>query len=133
MKKLIIVGMFSLALSQVQAQNEPKEIDIQLDKKTDVQHKPDFPGGMQMFYKYFATNFNYPDDSKFKGGRTLVEFIVEVDGSLTDIKVVVPLGFGIDEQLIKIFKASPLWIPATNNGEKIKCSYMMPINLSMAN
>ncbi len=132
MKKLIIVGMFFLSLSQVQAQNEPKQIDNQLYKTTDVELKPEFPGGMQMFYKYIGSNFKLPRDKDFKGGRMLANFTVGIDGKITDIKVK-DIGFGTKEELIRVLENSPLLMPAELNGQKVRCSYVLPVILGSNN
>ena len=132
MKKLIVVGMFLLSLCQVQGQNQPKEINNELYKTTDVEIKPEFPGGMQMFYKYIGANFKLPRDKDFKGGRMFASFTVGTDGKITDIKVK-DLGFGTKEELIRVLENSPLWIPAELNGQKVRCSYVLPVSLGSNN
>ncbi|MEC4050437.1 energy transducer TonB [Flavobacterium sp. SUN046] len=133
MKKLIVVGMFLLSLCQVQGQNQPTQIDNQLYKRTDVEVKPEYPGGMSAFYKYVAENFNAPKAKEFKGGKLFVAFTVEIDGSFTDIKVVKEIGFGTTEETIRLLKASKAWTPAEQNGKRVRCSFMLPVIIGSSN
>ncbi len=93
-----------------------------------VEEKPEYPGGIQEFYKYIAKNFRQPNDKNFKGGRILVMFVVDRDGSLTDIKVK-DVGFGTREEAIRLMKNCKKWSPAKQKGVPVRCSYTIPISL----
>jgi Gram-negative bacterial TonB protein C-terminal len=95
-----------------------------------VEKKPEHKGGIQAFYKYIANNYNLPSSNKFKGGRILVSFVVEKDGSLTDILVLKDAGFGTGEEAVRVLKACDKWTPAIQKGVPVRCSYTLPITLS---
>ena len=95
-----------------------------------IEMRPDFPGGMNKFYKFIGENFKAPSDRKFEGGKILVKFVIEKDGTITDIKVIHDLGYGTKEEAIRVLKLSPKWIPAENNGEKVRTEFTLPIALS---
>lgn len=94
-----------------------------------VDIKPEYPGGIDEFYKYIMKNFRQTNDKNFKGGKIFVMFVVDRDGSLTDIKVR-DIGFGTKEEAIRLMKNCKKWIPAAQNGVPVRCSYMLPIILN---
>jgi len=92
--------------------------------------KPDFPGGIEKFYKFVDNNFKYPDeDIDLKGKKIYATFIVEQDGSLTDIKILRDAGHGTGAEAIRVLKKCPRWIPGEHNGKKIRVLYSLPITL----
>ncbi len=94
-----------------------------------IEVKPDFPGGMAKFYKFVADEFNAPTDSGFPGGKIFVSFVVEKDGSLTDIKVTRDPGYRTKEEAIRVLKACRKWTPGVQNGKKVRVLYSLPITL----
>ncbi|MDY0089678.1 MAG: energy transducer TonB [Flavobacteriaceae bacterium] len=94
--------------------------------------KADFPGGLQKFYDYVGRNFRTPDVDGLKG-RILVSFVVERDGSLSDIKVIRDIGYGTGKEAIRVLKNSPKWIPGEQNGRKVRAQYQLPITIQPAN
>lgn len=94
-----------------------------------VEVKPEYPGGIDAFYKHVANHFIVPTHKDFKGGKIFVSFVVEKDGTLTDIKVLRDAGFGTAEETIRVLKNAKTWQPAEQNGKKVRCSYMLPITL----
>lgn len=93
-----------------------------------IEVKPEFPGGMDQFYKFISENFITPKGEKL-AGKVYVTFVVEKDGSLTDIKVLRDIGYGTGKEAIRVLKISPKWKPAEQNGQKVRCSYSLPISL----
>ncbi len=91
--------------------------------------KPEYPGGIQEFYKYIGSKFKVPKSREFKGGKVFVQFVIEKDGSLSDIKVLKDAGFGTRDEAIRVLKKCKKWKPAEQQGEKVRCSYTLPINL----
>jgi len=98
-----------------------------------IENQPAFPGGMEAFIKYLRKNLRYPSSAVENdvAGRVYVNFIVEKDGKLTDIKVVKGIGFGCDEEAIRVLKRSPDWSPGEQNGRKVRVMYTLPIVFSM--
>jgi len=58
-----------------------------------------------------------------------MEFMIEKDGSLSEIKVKKDLGYGLAEEAVRVLRLSPKWIPATENGEPVRVSYGLPITI----
>lgn len=115
--------------------NGPKDVvaeDNTLYNMAGIEVKPEFPGGMDKFYKFVANNYRAPEEEGIKG-RVFVSFVVEKDGSLTDIKVLRDIGYGTGAEAIRVLKKSPKWAPAEQNGRKVRCSYQLPIMIQSAN
>lgn len=94
---------------------------------------PNYPGGLYKFYDYLAQNIKYPEsaaDNEIQG-NVFVSFIVEKDGSLTDIKVDRKLGYGTDEEAVRVLKLSRKWNPGVQNGKAVRVKYNIPIKFSM--
>jgi periplasmic protein TonB len=113
--------------------NGPKDVEVVEDdnglyNSAGVEVKPEYPGGIDKFYKYVQNNFEQPEDEGFPGGRLIVSFVVEKDGSLTDIKVR-DIGYGTKAAAEKLLRKCPRWTPAEQNGKKVRCSYTLPILL----
>jgi periplasmic protein TonB len=90
--------------------------------------QPAFPGGMSKFYDIIAKNYRMPEEEGLKG-KVHVTFVIEKDGSLTDIKVIRDIGYGTGKEAIRVLKASPKWTPGEQNGKKVRCTYNLPISL----
>lgn len=100
-----------------------------------IEVQPEFPGGAAGFAKFVQRNYrtdviteNISSDLK---GRVFVEFVVEKDGSLTDIKVIRDLGYGTGAEAIRMLKNAPKWSPGEQNGKKIRVRYSLPIVLDI--
>jgi protein TonB len=89
--------------------------------------QPDFPGGIAKFYQYVARNFRFEEAGV--SGRIIVTFVVEKDGSLTDIKVVRDIGHGAGDEAIRVLKRSPKWTPGVQNGKNVRVLYSLPISI----
>jgi periplasmic protein TonB len=96
-----------------------------------IEVKPDFPGGMDKFYQYVGKNYRTPEEEGLKG-KVYVTFVVEKDGSLTDIKVLRDIGYGTGKEAIRVLKAAPRWNPGEQNGKKVRCTFSLPINIQSA-
>jgi TonB family protein len=94
-----------------------------------VEQMPQFPGGEDLLEKYFKENLNYPAKEKEMGveGRVICRFIVNEDGSLSDIKIVRSISERCDEEAIRLIKNMPHWKPGKQNGKAVKVSYSLPI------
>ncbi len=105
--------------------------DNSIYNTSSVEVKPDFPGGMEKFYKFVGNNFQTPEEDGLKG-KVYVSFIVEKDGSLTDIRVVRDLGYGTGKEAIRVLNKCPKWIPGQKNGKPIRVMYSIPITVFSA-
>jgi len=99
-----------------------------------VEQVPEFKGGINAFGKFLATNIRYPKDAREKNiqGRVIATFVVEKDGSLSDFKVLRGIGYGCDEEAIRVLKLSPEWKPGTQNGRVVRVQYSVPISFTLA-
>jgi len=94
-----------------------------------IEFKPRFSGGLTTFYKYIAENFHVPEEEGLSG-KIMVSFIVETDGSLSNIKVLKDIGYGSGAEAIRVLKKSPKWMPGKQNGKPVRVEYTMPISIS---
>ena len=92
-----------------------------------VEVRPDFPGGIQKFYDFVSKNYRAPEEDV--KGKVFVQFVVEKDGSLTDIKVMRDLGYGTGAEAIRVLKKSPKWKPGIQNGRPVRVLYSLPISI----
>jgi len=96
-----------------------------------IEVKPDFPGGMDKFNAFVAKNYQAPEEEGLKG-KVYVTFVVEKDGSLTDIKVLRDIGYGTGTEAIRVLKKCPKWTPGEQNGKKVRCTFSLPISIQSA-
>lgn len=132
MKELVFLFIFLVSFQNVNSQTDstatvPKE-DNTVYNSAVLEIKPEFKGGLNKFYDFIAKNYRTPDVPGLKG-KLLVSFVVEKDGSITDIKVLKDIGYGSGEEAIRILKKCPNWIPAEQKGKKVRCTFMLPINI----
>ena len=96
-----------------------------------IEVKPDFPGGMDKFNQFVAKNYQTPEEEGLKG-KVYVTFVVEKDGSLTDIKVLRDIGYGTGKEAIRVLNKCPKWTPGEQNGKKVRCTFSLPISIQSA-
>lgn len=100
-----------------------------------IEKQPEFPGGIAKFYKYVGSNIKYPklaQDNNVQG-KVFLSFVVEKDGSLSDIQITRGLGSGTDEEAIRVLKESPKWNPGIKNGFAVRVKYNINVNFTLAN
>jgi len=107
------------------------EEDNNIYNTAGIEVKPDFPGGLEKFYKFIGKNFQVPEEEGLKG-KIFVTFVVEKDGSLTDIKVLRDIGYGTGKEAIRVLKSCPRWNPGEQNGKKVRVLYSLPISIQSA-
>jgi len=108
---------------------DPRNIsDNTIYNTAGVEVKPQFPGGMDQFYKFVAENFKTPKVEKL-AGKIYVTFVIEIDGSITGMKVLRDIGYGTGEEAIRVLKLSPKWLPGQQNGKTVRCTYSLPISI----
>ena len=105
------------------------EEDNNIYNTAGIEVKPDFPGGIAKFYSYIQRTFQPVEDENFPGGKVFVSFVVEKDGSLTDIKILRDAGFGTGKEAERVLKKCPKWVPGEQNGKKVRVLYSLPISL----
>lgn len=130
---VLLIAFNSQAVAQTSFSGKNAN-DNRISEKTNVK-QPQFPGGIEKFYMFVGQNFRMPEEfSKHKmEGKLFVEFMVEKDGSLSEFKIVKDLGYGVSDEVIRVLKLSPKWIPATENGQTVRVMYSLPITLQSNN
>ena len=114
--------------SKVAARNS--ETDTVMDK---CEVMPKFPGGESGMMKFLTENVKYPKEALNKGitGRVLVEFVVERDGSINDVKIMKSVDPILDNEAIRIVKAMPKWEPGTMNGKAVRVKHTLPVTFRL--
>jgi protein TonB len=98
---------------------------------TFIETTPEFPGGQKEFNRFIKENYKNPDNGL--KGKIYMSFIVETDGTLSQIKALKDLGCGTEAEeaeCIRVLQKSPKWIPATQNHKKVKITYTTPISIN---
>jgi len=100
---------------------------------TAVEVSPEFPGGEAAFGKFLQINIRYPaEDHKNKvQGKVYVQFVVERDGSLTDMKILRSPSETMSAETIRVLQLSPKWHPGIQHGKPVRVQYTVPINFSL--
>ncbi|MBC7915411.1 MAG: energy transducer TonB [Pyrinomonadaceae bacterium] len=102
-------------------------------KSLDTQ--PEYPGGMKEFYSWIAKNYKLTDAAIKAGvsGRIIIAFVVEKNGTLSDLKTLKDVGYGTGEAAHKILATSKSWKPGVKNGVPVRVAYVLPIAVSTSN
>ncbi len=95
---------------------------------TSVEMQPEFPGGMKAFYQYISKNFKLPAGVALNG-NIFATFIVEKNGSISDIKVIRDLGYDTGKEAERLLKESPRWKPGIQNGRAVRTRFSLPIKV----
>jgi TonB family protein len=100
-----------------------------------VDQMPEFPGGMNALLKYLSANIKYPDAALKAGiqGRVVAQYIVNRDGSISDIKILRGVNPDIDKEAIRVINSMPKWKPGMQKGKVERVTYTIPIVFSLNN
>jgi len=92
-------------------------------------------GGDEAWMKFLKKNLRYPEQAidAEKSGKVWISFIIEKDGSLTDIKVARGAGYGMDEEAMRVLKKAPAWTPGIQRGKPVRVQFTLPVNFSLGN
>ncbi len=93
-----------------------------------LEKMPEYPGGISEFGKYVMANFSFPEELT-QSIRFNISFVVEKDGSLSNVRLLNDPGFGIADQIKRIFASSPKWKPGYYDGNPVRTSFQFPIAL----
>ena len=120
-----------LKAKEVIAEEAPK---VEEQKVFDVvEQMPSFPGGPQALFEYLSKHIKYPVIAEENGiqGRVIVTFVVERDGSITDVKVVKSVDPSLDKEAQRVVKSMPRWIPGKQNGSAVRVKYTVPVTFRL--
>ena len=133
MKKFIIMALMSLfglttlsAQKTVVAKKNQQVFDV-------VEKMPEYPGGQAALFEYLQKNVKYPADAEKKKveGRVLVTFVVNTDGSITDIEVVRKTFPSLDAEAVRVISGMPRWKPGEQKGQKVRVKYTVPLTFRL--
>ena len=98
-----------------------------------VEQMPSFKGGDQALMNYLTKSIHYPAIAEENGiqGRVVCTFVVERDGSITDIKVVRSVDPSLDKEAVRVLKAMPKWIPGKQNGSAVRVKFTLPVTFKL--
>jgi len=151
MKKYsILISFLVLNIGFCLAENSEKDIDdfynfsypsvskIIIEKDSnyvyhyvDVDKKPEFIGGNDSLYRFIAKNLKYPNTDVDAEDLVVCQFIVEKDGSISNIIIEQSIELPFDKEAIRVLELMPNWIPAEKNGKKVRVYKLLPINFKL--
>ena len=121
-----------LKIKEAVAQPEPNpEVETKIFEV--VEQMPSFPGGDAALMKYLQENVKYPVVAQENGvqGRVVISFVVERDGSITDVKVARSVDPSLDREAQRVVKSMPNWIPGKQNGSAVRVKYNVPVSFRL--
>ena len=121
-----------LKAKEVIAQPEPpKEEETKVFDVVEVM--PSFPGGQSALFEWLSKNIKYPVVAEENGvqGRVIVTFVVERNGSITDVQVVKSVDPSLDKEAVRVVKAMPHWIPGKQNGSAVRVKFTVPVTFRL--
>ena len=133
MKKLIMMSLMAVfglttvsAQKTVVAEKNQQVFDV-------VEQMPEYPGGPSALIEYLSQNVKYPEDAKQQKieGRVLATFVVETDGSVSNVEVVKPAFPSLDAEAVRLLSAMPKWTPGMQSGKVVRVKFKLPINFSL--
>lgn len=119
--------------------NETTSLDIHTNQSVtdtiynNIEIMPEFPGGFSELMNFLTSNVNYPESAKTNNieGRTLVSFVVEKDGSITDIEVLRGFDKDCDAEAVRVVSTMPKWKPGVKDGETVRCRFTLPFTFKI--
>ena len=129
MKKILLSVITLFIMSFASAQTTDNYVDDAPYAYEEVEVRPVFPGGHNAFMTFIATNFQMPE-YEVGGGTLKIEFIIEIDGTVTNVNVVKDLGSGTGAEGKRVISKSPKWTAGETRGKKVRVHYEVPIKIS---
>jgi len=139
---LFFIALLSSNFSSAQTDTSEQEIIEIRETATETDEKPifmvveempEFPGGPEAMMKFIGKNVQYPDSAKELGieGRVIAQFVIDTAGNLTDIKILRGIGYGCDEEVVRVLKAMPKWKPGKQRGKAVRVRYNLPVKFQL--
>ena len=133
-KEYVKNGKKEIVSVNVKVKEPAEEIDTDNDAFNVVEQMPQFPGGELELLKVLSENVKYPEAAEETGtqGRVVAQFIVEADGSITNVKVVKKVSEEIDAEAVRVIKAMPKWKPGMQKGQPVRVKYTIPVTFRLS-
>lgn len=131
--ELVVTDEFSDDESADWLEGELVDDDFNLPKRH-VEVMPEFPGGLDSLYSFLQKELEYPKIAIDNGiqGTVLVEFVVEVDGHVSNAKTLISLSQECDKEAIRCVMSMPKWKPGYSNGKPERCYFNLPIRFTLS-
>lgn len=134
-QKMLILTFAMLLTYNVDAQDWGESINEEKSEPvyTEIDNMPEYPGGIEKLLNYLASNIKYPKEAKTVNieGRVTINFIVETDGSVSNVRVMKGIGGGCDEEAKRVVENMPKWKPGIQDNKPVRVSYNLPIKFSI--
>jgi protein TonB len=132
MKKCFFFALLLCGLNKVKAQEIPN-FRAQDTVYNVVDTLPSFPGGNEGWQKYLKKNLKYPKIAwrEEVEGTVTIDFIVRKDGTIDNVRHITVVGWGFEEEAIRLVKQSGKWIPAIKRGRKVDYHAQLPIEFKL--
>jgi len=106
----------------------------QASKGTQVDVKPEYPGGIPAFFKFITNEFKQPKIGYAATLKIIVSFIVEKDGTMSNYKIVQDPGYGLGNETVRVLKlCKEKWKPGIQNGKIVRAAYNLPLTINIKN
>ncbi len=133
MKKTILMAIAACMMTlgaQAQVKNQP---NISQEVYDVVEEMPVFPGGIQGMIKFLSENISYPKEAQKKkiSGRVIISFVVEKNGSVSEVQTERSLYPSLDEEAVRVVKSMPNWTPGKQGGQVVRVKYTLPVTFSL--
>ena len=119
---MMLVLLFSFMTSTAQTKKNDMVFDV-------VEVMPQFPGGQIAMLQYIMKNMKYPEQAMKEGiqGRVAVRFIVEKDGSISDVKPILSVHPLLNKEAVRVVESMPKWSPGKQNGKPVRVRFNLPV------
>lgn len=141
---LLMLGNMSCTSEKKQANESVKEQPVSVPDSVDqpvavplvedtiynvVEEMPQFPGGVSKLMEFITKNLQYPESAQEQGiqGRVIAQYVVEKDGSVSNIRVIRGVSEELDAEAVRVLKLMPKWTPGKQNGKPVRCRYTIPV------
>lgn len=126
-------GAVLKAKEDIAAPEPPKHVVEETKIFTVVEQMPMFPGGDGALMGYLRDNIHYPTVAAENGvqGRVVVGFVVERDGSITDVNILRGVDPSLDREAMRVVKSMPKWTPGKQNGSAVRVKYQVPVSFRL--
>lgn len=121
-------------------ESKPVKIQVSVEKTGEeifnvVEQMPEYPGGMGELMKFIQRNIRYPKEAQEQGkqGRVIVQFVVEKDGSITEVKVARSADPQLDAEALRIVSEMPKWTPGKQRGKEVRTRFTLPVTFRLSN
>lgn len=134
MKRFLwIVMMLPMAFVSMAGSLTSTELEKSEEVFIAVDVKPEFPGGVEAMQKYLMENIKYPSEAKENGiqGRVICQFIVNTDGSVSDVNVLRSAGELLDAEAVRVIESMPKWNPGIKDGKIVRVKFTLPLTFRL--